>query len=328
MKKLTDHLPEELRGCRPVQVLEASLAAGRLAHGILLQGERLEAVEEVAYAVASVLLETKGDVRHHPDLFTLRPAKKARQIRIGERGAEEPNTMRRLLRDLSQSSNQGGRKVALVFEADRMNKATANAFLKTLEEPPRDTTMLLLTTRPYALLDTIRSRCFNFRLPVLRETLDAEAWNDWTRDYHRWMRGLLELSSGAAGRADAVIGAYGLITRFLAILGELSDAAWNDEKARLPDTLEDDELAAQEVGIRKGLRNQLFAEIELTSRQFAIDLSKELPFAGLARGLSSAVRELESISGLLEVNLKEDVALEHFFLRSLRIWTTVRAQAA
>ena len=41
--------------------------------------------------------------------------------------------MRRLIRDLNQSSNQGGYKVAVVYEADRMNPASANAFLKTLE---------------------------------------------------------------------------------------------------------------------------------------------------------------------------------------------------
>lgn len=311
-----------------MQVLESSLAAGRLAHGILLQGERLEAIEEVAYAVASELLNTSGDVRQHPDLFTLRPAKKARQIRIGERGSDEPNTMRRLLRDLSQSSNQGGRKVALIFEADRMNKATANAFLKTLEEPPRETTLFLLTTRPYALLDTIRSRCFNFRLPALRQTLEADTWSDWTEAYHRWLRGLVEGQSAPAARADAVMGAYGLVTHFLGILGNLSDAAWSAEKERLPDSMDDDEMAAQEVGIRKGLRNQLLAEIELASRQFVIAQSPHYPFAGLARALSAAVQELEGIVGLLEVNLKEDVALEHFFLRSLRIWSLARANAA
>ena len=45
------------------------------------------------------------------------------------------NSMRRLVADIQKSSNQGGRKVGIVFEADRMHAESANAFLKTLEEP-------------------------------------------------------------------------------------------------------------------------------------------------------------------------------------------------
>ena len=56
-------------------------------------------------------------------------------------------------------------KVAIIHEVDRMNTAAANVFLKTLEEPPANTTLLLLTTRPYALLPTIRSRVLHFRFP-------------------------------------------------------------------------------------------------------------------------------------------------------------------
>lgn len=326
MASLSESLPPSLRSSRPVQVLEASFATGRLAHAILLRGERLDAVEEVALALAGALLEAPGKALSHPDLFTLRPAKKARQIRIGERGAEEPNTMRKLLRDISQSSNQGGRKVAIVYEADRMNTATANAFLKTLEEPPRDTTLLLLTTRPYALLDTIRSRCFNFRLPSLRQTVDEPVWIDWTFRYRAWLNNLLSLPSTAAARADAVIGAYGLIVSFLNILEQVTSAAWDQEQVRLPESMDDDERDAHEVGVRKSLRNRLWAEIELTTRQFAIEASQTFPFPAAA--LARSVEELEGLAGLLEVNLKEDAALEHFFLRSLRIWSQARDQAA
>lgn len=322
MASLSESLPAALRECRPVQVLDASFRNGRLAHAILLQGERLDAIEEVALALARALLETPGDPLQHPDLFTLRPAKKARQIRIGERGAEEPNTMRHLLRNLAQSSNQGGRKVAIIYEADRMNNATANAFLKTLEEPPRDTTLLLLTTRPYALLDTIRSRCFNFRLPSLRQSINDESWTAWSARYHQWLTGLLSAESHAAARAEAVIGAYGLIARFLQILQTVSDAAWQLEKERLPESMDDDEKAAHEVGLRKGIRNRLFAEIELATRQFAIEISHQMPYPSLA--FARAVGELEEIVELLEVNLKEDVALECFLLRSLRVWSQAK----
>jgi len=311
-------LPPELQESRPVGVLDVSLQRGRLSHAILLHGERLDVLDEVAQALTKVLLDSTRNPFLHPDLFTLRPAKKARQIRIGERSGEEPNTMRKLLRDLSQSSNQGGRKVAIIYEADRMNNPTANAFLKTLEEPPRDTTLLLLTTRPYALLDTIRSRCFNFRLPALKGNNEDEEWQEWIRRYHDWLNGLIQLRTGAAERAHAVIGLYGLIARFLNILERLGKDLWTREKENLPENLDADELSAHEVGLRKSIRHQLFAEIETATRLFAINASHQIPFPALA--LTRAVNELENIVGLLEVNLKEEVVLEAFLLKSLRIW--------
>ncbi len=319
MRSLASSLPPHLARARPVQVLDAAFDRGRLAHGILLHGDDLTSLEMVAIALAGRLLATVPErVPHHPDFFTLRPAKKARQIRIGDRASDEVNTMRRLLRDLSQSSNQGGRKVAVVYEADRMNNATANAFLKTLEEPPRDTTLLLLTTRPYSLLDTIRSRCFNFRLPAGSTVLEHPAWESWRVAYLDWMRLVANMRPDAVTRAHAVMGAYGLIVRFSEALGALSDEAWKLAAAELPDTLDDDERAAHEAGIRKGLRGDLFRDIEETTRLFAIEAggSGEMPALALAR----LTEELENLVGLLEVNLREDAALERFLHESLRLW--------
>lgn len=316
---LAPSLPPEIAQSRPVKVLEASLERGRLAHGILLHGDDLATLERVALALGGSLLNCATErVPAHPDFFTLRPAKKARQIRIGERGSEEPNTMRRLLRDLAQSSNQGGRKVAVIYEADRMNNATANAFLKTLEEPPADTTLLLLTTRPYSLLDTIRSRTFNFRLPSRDASLEHPAWVAWREAYLEWLGTISAMRPSPEARAHAVLGVYGLITRFNEALDVLSDEAWDVASAHLPENLDDDERAAHEVGIRKGLRSDLFRDLEESTRLFAIESSEPGEFP--AHALARLTDELERLSGLLEVNLKEDVALERFLHESLRLW--------
>ena len=146
-------LPESIRDCRAVQVLERSLERERLGHGILLHGESLDALESLARGIASHLLETEQDPYLHPDCFILRPSGKARMIRIGSeiersQGEWPANSMRRLVIDLQKTANQGGRKVGIIFEADRMNVQSANAFLKTLEEPPEGTTLFLLTTPP------------------------------------------------------------------------------------------------------------------------------------------------------------------------------------
>ena len=53
----------------------------------------------------------------------------------------------------------GRRKVVIISDADRLQPQAANAFLKTLEEPPKDSLLLLLSALPEALPDTILSRC-------------------------------------------------------------------------------------------------------------------------------------------------------------------------
>jgi DNA polymerase III subunit delta' len=72
--------------------------------------------------------------------------------------------VRELIADLSLTSQHGGRKVALVEPADAMNAASANALLKTLEEPGAGTLLILVSARPARLPATIRSRCQMLRM--------------------------------------------------------------------------------------------------------------------------------------------------------------------
>lgn len=309
---LASALTEPLASSRPVKVLERSLEEGRLAHAILLHGENLEALESVALALAGVLLEAPGRAAQHPDFFSLRPSHKARFIRI--------EGTRELIRNIQHSSHQGGRKVALVYEVDRMNPSAANAFLKTLEEPPADTTILLVTARPYDLLDTIRSRCFNFRLPSELDRIRHEPWENWLTDYRSWLGRLLRGPRTGGEKADMVMTVYGLISRFRLILKDFTDEAWAKEKEGLPEGLTDEEADALEAGLRKGIRQRLFGEIEAHTRQFALkDCAGESTLP--ARQLTHSIAELEHAVGLLEVNLNENVALESFLLGSLRTWT-------
>lgn len=310
---LTSVLSDNLRSSRPVKVLERSIEKGRLAHGILLHGENLSALEEVALALSGALLSSSRNIVTHPDLFTLRPSHKARHIRIGE--------TRRLIRDIQHSPYEADRKVALIYEADRMNNAASNAFLKTLEEPPHNTTIFLLSTRPYDLLSTIRSRCFNFRLPAEYTSLDHAEWQAWLRDYRSWLRFLSQRPANARERAEAVISLYGLISRFQSLLTEFSKTSWESEKTALPEGITDEEKDAITSGLRKGSRQQMLCEIELHTRAFTFESAGSEADWPL-RQLTRAITDLEHNVRLLEVNLNENVALENFFLNSLRIWSS------
>jgi len=326
--QLSEALPQALRDSRVVEVLERSLAQNRLGHGILLHGESPDYLEKVIRAMASTLLKTERDPYEHPDCFILRPTGKARMIRIGSEsdrvGGEWPqNSMRRLVIDIQKTANQGGRKVGIVFEADRMNVQSTNAFLKTLEEPPVGTTLFLLTSRPYHLLDTIRSRCLNFRIPAGIEMIAHPDWPEWTKDYHTWLNSLIE-GPNKTTIPHIMLGSYGLNTRFQAILAEMTRTAWEAQKEALPEHITAEEKDAMEAGMSRGYRKQLFGEIEKATVRFARSIEDanagQLPVAALNR----ATQTLEHSAGLLELNFNQSAALEMFFLKSMRIWVSAR----
>ena len=87
----------------------------------------------------------------HVDTLWIEPQSKARQIK-----AEE---VRGLIHRMTQTSFEGGWKAGILVSAERMNVNSANILLKTLEEPPAKTLLLLLTDSPQTLLPTIISRC-------------------------------------------------------------------------------------------------------------------------------------------------------------------------
>jgi DNA polymerase-3 subunit delta' len=319
--QLSHALPEALRSTRAVEVLERSLTNNRLGHGILLHGESLVSLEQIVHAIAAHLLNTDRDPLKHPDCLTLRPSGKARMIRVGDSG--EANTMRQLVINIQKSSNQGGRKVGIVYDADRMNAASANAFLKTLEEPPSGTILFLLTTRPYDLLDTIRSRCLNFRVPASLDTVDHPEWQTWAKDYREWLSLLIQ-GPNRESIPHIMMAAYGLNARFQSILAEITDAAWKAQKEALPEHITNEEKDAMEAGLSKGFRKRLFGEIEKMTTTFARDVERVNPGRLPATALHRAVESLEKSAGLLELNFNQVAALERFFLTSLRIWSSVR----
>lgn len=316
--------PAALEGTPTVAVIERAIERMRLAHSLLLHGENLSTLASVAHAIADRLLNdprAKSQYfppKQHPDFLALRPAGKSRQI-----GAE---ATREAIGRIQISPQISHRKVLVVYEADRMNVSAANIFLKTLEEPTASTTILLLSTRPYSLLPTIRSRCLLFRFTDAghealadAEPATQELWRDTLATYAKWLG---QAAAGMADKraiADQVMGAYGLVTRFNAVLNAATDQIWKQQKSKLPEDIDDEEQAAIETGIANGVRTKLFAELEHATQAFA----QQKLLAGDAtarRAIVAAIAQLEHDTGLLRLNLNESAALENFLLSSLRIW--------
>ena len=180
-------------------VIDRAIADDRLSHSLLLHCEDLATLGAVAHAIAERLLNTPDARAHfppdqHPDCFSLRPAGKMRQI--------SAEATRQLIAKVQVSSTVSPRKVAIIHEADRMHVTAANVFLKTLEEPPPHTTLLLLTARPYALLPTIRSRVLLFRFAAPAEPVQAEGWSAWLVDYHALLGRLVTSAPERRAAAD------------------------------------------------------------------------------------------------------------------------------
>ncbi len=228
-------LPEPVRDT--FTRLLATAERGRLAHAYVISG----AGTEWGVLLGQLLLawlycegEDKPcgecrtcrlvETRTHADISWLEPEMKSRVIGI--------DAMRETIQRLRQTSFEGGWKAAVLWHADRMNESAANAFLKTLEEPPERSIMLLLTERPQSLLPTIMSRCQHIALGggeagTAVRTRVEEAMLAWLRK-----RG--------AGTTALEQSAW-----ISALLREVREAAERVEKERAGDDVEEDVLNAR-----------------------------------------------------------------------------------
>jgi len=293
----------------PIVALKKRLHEGALHHGILLLGKSVPSAENAALLLAQELLSLDQETGIHPDLFHLRPTGKARIITVEK--------TRELISIINRTSNQGGCKVAIIHEADRMRKEAANAFLKTLEEPPPDTFILLTTSRPYSLLATIRSRCLLVRLPKEKNLESDQDWETWKNDYQEWILSLLDRENLKKDRVSPLFQAYGLAASLLALISQKSDTLAKEARQQSIH-MEEKERDAQEAGLRRGIRSNILAKLADATRSVVVDQAN-LPQFGIK--LSRVLRCLEKNTGLMEVNLKDDAAMEDFYLSSLRIWT-------
>ena len=177
---------------------EAALASGRLSHAYLIEGPQGLGKLHLAFRMAARVLELPWPAANppiplpHPDLSWV-------TLEVDDEGKQKKQIGIQQVRDacasLAMTSYGGGWKVAVIWPAEQLNPHSANALLKTLEEPAPRTLLLLVRSRLDTLPATIASRCQRVRIaPPAPE--DAVAWLEARAGGGQWTR-LLALAGDA-----------------------------------------------------------------------------------------------------------------------------------
>ena len=325
------------------EMLRHAASSGRLSHAYIFAGPPDGAAAELAVFLMRLLAcksaapagRPCGEcdacrqiaARTWPDAYWLQPAKKSRiisvdQMRRGPPDRPNPFSPPYFLPWLAETSFFGGWKFGVIAYADRMNDPAANTFLKTLEEPPPETMLLLLTDSPQQLLPTIRSRCALLELTTPPPELPPK--------YFDPLVGAL-----ASATCSGPLAAMALSNRILAILGEMRDEAEAEARARADEEegveIDKEQRDAMASAIYRGNRSLLLLTLQRWMRDllvlraggndarihhaaFAGTLSERAARLTLAQAIAN-VEAVEELSRQLERSIPETAALPYWLDR-------------
>ena len=184
---------------RQIEILINAIKRRNVSHAYLFTGIPGIGKRTTATAMAKVLNceVTNGDFcdccisckkiehRNHPDILWIEP--EGDYIKIDQ--------IRRMQEQIKYKPYEGKSKVVITDKAEKMNLQSSNCLLKTLEEPPPHTVLILLTTAPFQVLPTIRSRCQR----VMFQPLSAELIVEVLREKQGGESGKLKLIASLAG---------------------------------------------------------------------------------------------------------------------------------
>lgn len=309
------------------EFLRRAYEQNRLAHAYLITGPPGSGKEALAAEVASLVNGTPAKEVFSTkarEIFIAGPESKSRRIVTAQ--------IRALEHALQMRAANGRCKVAIISDADRLQSEAANAFLKTLEEPPKDSLLLLLSALPEALPETILSRCIAIALA-------SEAQVHGKAEEEKLVK---LLQQAARQTAWSVRSAYRLAQEFQHLLRAVrekvkfeTDEAFKREQTRYKDATDGAWLEEREeyykalteslyLQRRAALVETLFAWWTDVLRASNGVAQRDIPVARqetapLARRFSTAeilrrIRSLEELRDHLGRNIHEALAIEVAFL--------------
>lgn len=224
----------------------------RLAHAYLISGPVGSGKREVAANLANAVNGTEASEVFSSkarEIFLAEPESKSRRILIEQ--------IRELEHGLQMRGVEGRRKVAIIAEADRLQPQAANAFLKTLEEPPSNSLLLLLSALPEALPDTIVSRCISIQLAANGQDVEIPE-----------RRELVEVLRGIAREKGWVIqqayrlqqGMQALLNRIKEQIKSENEHALKNEEARYRNATDSQDWLDDRENYYKALTESLYIQ--------------------------------------------------------------------
>jgi DNA polymerase-3 subunit delta' len=307
---------KDLPWLQPQQALLRGVhAAGRLAHALFIHEAPGAGGDVLASWVAELVLCTaaqppchrcpgcrRAAADAHPDLIRLQPLEDSRQIRIEQ--------VRELAASLALTSYHGGYKVAIVSPADALNRAAANALLKTLEEPTPRTLLVLVASQPSKLPATLLSRCQRIPIPAPARAA-AVTWLQELRGPGDWAAALATLGDAALYAAEAD---PGVLAAFAAETHRVLDETL-EQRADPVTTAERwwrTDLPLRLVCIENWLTDRIRGHFAV--RPFSVERSVEVDLQRTSilgiRRLFGLVDQVQEMKSLLDAPLNRSLALE------------------
>lgn len=308
-----------------------AIQEGRIGQGLIFAGERGIGKHQFAMALAQAVnceQPVGGDAcgaclncrkfaaRDFTDVKTIVPD--GQFIKIAQ--------MREMSGEAQFRPFEGRRRVFIIDEAERLREEAANSILKTLEEPPDTSLIILITEKPYALLQTIRSRCqmLNFA-PLTYQELETFLKANYQRPIDE-TRMLARLARGSIGRAleidlgeyrDARSAALEIIEAQLVTHDTIRLLAAAEHLGRKLDKPEFEKQADLMLILLQDifyLKSGKVAD-NLTNADVA-DRLKRIAEAATFEQISKFVEGLESVLQNLTRNINRHLALEAAFVAS------------
>jgi len=178
--------------------ISKSIKLDKLSHAHLLVGEDGIGKSILARNIGFKILG-KNEDRQYVDLLEWRIEKSKSTIGV--------NSIRTLIEEINKKPYEGDKKVIIIYDAHKMTPQAQNAFLKTIEEPPKNVTIFLLCENLEVILDTIKSRCQIHKLRSLKtDEMEAFLRANYSELSGDEVKVIVAFSDGIPGKAQRFIG--------------------------------------------------------------------------------------------------------------------------
>lgn len=288
---------------RAAKILERSYKNRKLAHAYLFEGPDYLGKKKLALGFSELILgRNEKNVENNLDLTILCPDKNSKQITVEE--------IRYLEKKLSLYPYYSKSKIAIIEQADRMNKMAANALLKTLEEPNATAIIILITSNSGNIPDTIKSRCQIIKFFPVSEKLLKKTLAGKISDCSE-IEKIIEISAGKPEKALELASNGRKIEELIENISKLDVVINNCENRKIVEAAVVSEKELNEIINMLNLWIVCFRKSMINCYKDNDDLKKKCRLAELKKRIDIINKTKKD---LLTKNVSCKLAIENLFL--------------